>query len=200
MNWAEIYQPVNELYQTADHPAPSPDFCHPERRVKTADNFGGSGISTWKTRGNTRHLTWRAGGGGGRLGWGLVWLISPTAYGFLMISPNLHDIWAMSFLILVVKSWFFWCYLGLHTDIKKPALSSHVQCIYPSSQFADPDPGSDAFLTRGSWMVKNKIRIRDEHPRSYFRELSNNFWVKNTQILWCGSLNTTTNTSSGYIG
>jgi hypothetical protein len=30
----------------------------------------------------------------------LVWLISPTAYGFLMISPNLHDIWAMFFLIL----------------------------------------------------------------------------------------------------
>jgi hypothetical protein len=36
----------------------------------------------------------------GRLGRGLVWLISPTAYGFLMISPNLHDIWAMLFLIL----------------------------------------------------------------------------------------------------
>jgi hypothetical protein len=35
-----------------------------------------------------------------RLGRGLVWLISPTAYGFLMISPNLHDIWAMFFLIL----------------------------------------------------------------------------------------------------
>jgi hypothetical protein len=30
----------------------------------------------------------------------LVWHISPTAYGFLMISPNLHDIWAMFFLIL----------------------------------------------------------------------------------------------------
>jgi hypothetical protein len=24
----------------------------------------------------------------------------PTAYGFLMISPNLHDIWVMFFLIL----------------------------------------------------------------------------------------------------
>jgi hypothetical protein len=47
---------------------------------------------------NTRHLTWRAGGG--CLGWGLVWLISPTADGFLMISPNLHDICAMFFLIL----------------------------------------------------------------------------------------------------
>ncbi len=29
--------------------------------------------------------------------------------------------------------------------------------------------------------------IRDEHPGSYFRELMNNFWVKNTEILWCGS-------------
>jgi hypothetical protein len=63
LNWAENYQPVNELYQTADQPALSPDFCHPERRVKTADNFGGSGITMWKARGNTRHLTWRAGRG-----------------------------------------------------------------------------------------------------------------------------------------
>jgi hypothetical protein len=51
LNWVENCQPVNELYQTADHPALSPDFGHPERRVKTADKFGGSGITTWKTRG-----------------------------------------------------------------------------------------------------------------------------------------------------
>jgi hypothetical protein len=51
LNFAEIYQPVNEFYQTADHHALSPDFCHLERRVKTADNFCGSGITTWKTRG-----------------------------------------------------------------------------------------------------------------------------------------------------
>jgi hypothetical protein len=46
---------------------------------------------------NTRHLTWRVGGE--RLG--EVWFgsFSSTAYSFLMISPNLHDIWAM-FLIL----------------------------------------------------------------------------------------------------
>jgi hypothetical protein len=47
---------------------------------------------------NTRNLSPQDGLG--RLGRGLVWLISPTAYGFLMISPNLHDIWAMFFLIL----------------------------------------------------------------------------------------------------
>jgi hypothetical protein len=47
---------------------------------------------------NTRHLTWRVGGG--RLG--EVWFdsFSSTAYSFLMISPNLHDIWATFFLIL----------------------------------------------------------------------------------------------------
>jgi hypothetical protein len=46
---------------------------------------------------HTRHLTWRVGG---RLG--EVWFgsFSSTAYSFLMISPNLHDIWAMFFLIL----------------------------------------------------------------------------------------------------
>jgi len=66
LNWAENYQPVNELYQTADHPALSPDFCHPERRVKTADNLADLVSPRGKPAENTRHLTWRAGGG--RLG------------------------------------------------------------------------------------------------------------------------------------
>jgi hypothetical protein len=47
---------------------------------------------------NTRHLTWRVGGG--RLGEVRFGSFSLTAYSFLMISPNLHDIWAMFFLIL----------------------------------------------------------------------------------------------------
>jgi hypothetical protein len=66
LNWADFHQPVNELYQTADHPALSPDFCHPERQVKTADNFGGSGITTWKTRG--KYSPSDLAGRGGRLG------------------------------------------------------------------------------------------------------------------------------------
>jgi hypothetical protein len=44
------------------------------------------------------------------------------------------------------------------------------------------DPGSGAFLTPGFKMGKKSrsgIRIHDEHPRSYFRELRHNFWVKN---------------------
>ncbi len=40
--------------------------------------------------------------------------------------------------------------------------------------------GSGALLTPGSGMEKNRIRIRDEHPRSFFRELLNSFRVKNT--------------------
>jgi hypothetical protein len=46
---------------------------------------------------------------------------------------------------------------------------------------ADPDPGSCAFFTPGSGIrdgQKVRIRIRDEQPESYFRELRNLFfWV-----------------------
>ena len=94
----ENYQPVNELYQTADHPALPPDFCLPERRVKTAGEFGRSGITTWKTRG--KYSPSDLAGGGGRLA--EVWFgsFSLTAYSFLMISPNLHDISVVFFLNL----------------------------------------------------------------------------------------------------
>jgi hypothetical protein len=58
------------------------------------------------------------------------------------------------------------------------------------SCFADPDPGSGAFLTSGSGIriqeskigKKIKARIRDEHPESYCisGSLETIFWVKNT--------------------
>jgi hypothetical protein len=76
-------------------PPSPPDFCHLEQRVILASQFGGSGITTWKTSG--KYSPSDLVGGGGRLG--EVWFGS-TAYSFLMISPNLHDIWAMFFLIL----------------------------------------------------------------------------------------------------
>jgi len=60
-------------------------------------NFGGSGITTWKTRGKYSPSD-LAGGGDAWLRFGLAY--SSTACSFLMISPNLHDIWAMFFLIL----------------------------------------------------------------------------------------------------
>jgi hypothetical protein len=50
LNLAENYQPVIELYQTADHPALSPKSGGPEWRVAMAGKFGGFWITTWKTR------------------------------------------------------------------------------------------------------------------------------------------------------
>ncbi len=64
-NLAEIYQPVLELYQTAD-PALSPKSRDPEWRVATADNFGGFWITMWQTRQKYSPFD-LAGGGGGRL-------------------------------------------------------------------------------------------------------------------------------------
>jgi hypothetical protein len=57
-------------------------------------NLADLGSPPGKPADNTRHLTWRVGGG--RLG--EVWFgsFSSTAYSFLIISPILHDI----FLIL----------------------------------------------------------------------------------------------------
>jgi len=66
LNLAENYQPVNELYQTADHPALSPKSGGPECRVATAGKFGGFWITTWKTRQKYSPFD-LADGGGGRL-------------------------------------------------------------------------------------------------------------------------------------
>jgi hypothetical protein len=41
----------------------------------------------------------------------------------------------------------------------------------PTTSVADPDPGSGAFLC----FFDPVIRIQDENPRAYFRELGNNF-------------------------
>ena len=65
LNLAENYQPVNELYQTTDHPAPSPKSCQPEWRVAMAGEFDGSGITMWKTRGKYLPFDLAGGGGGG---------------------------------------------------------------------------------------------------------------------------------------
>jgi hypothetical protein len=96
---AENYQPVIKLYQTADHPALSPKSGGPEWRVATAGEFGGSWITTWKTL--QKHSPFDLAGGGegdACMRFGLAHLLN--GYSFLMISPNLLDIWAMFFLIL----------------------------------------------------------------------------------------------------
>jgi hypothetical protein len=53
---------------------------------------------------NTRHLTWRVGEGDACMRFGLAHFLN--GYSFFMISPNLHDIWAM-FFFLVVKQRIF---------------------------------------------------------------------------------------------
>jgi hypothetical protein len=45
------------------------------------------------------------------------------------------------------------------------------------------DPGSGAFQTPGFGMTGSRIRITDEYPRSYFRELKNNFFGLTTIVL-----------------
>jgi hypothetical protein len=97
LNLAENYQPVIELYQTKDHPALSPKSGGPGWRVAMAGEFGGFWITTWKTRQKHPPID-LAGGGGGRLACGLAHFHS--GYSFLMISPNLLDIWPVFFLIL----------------------------------------------------------------------------------------------------
>jgi hypothetical protein len=66
LNLAENYQPVNELYQTADLLALSLKSRDPEWRLATAHNFGGFWITTWKTRQKYSSFD-LAGEGGGRL-------------------------------------------------------------------------------------------------------------------------------------
>jgi hypothetical protein len=95
LNLAENYQPVIELYQTADHTALSPKSGGPEWQVTTAGKFGGFWITTWKTR--QKYLA--VEGEGDACMWlGLAHFLN--GYSFLMISPNLLDIWPVVFLIL----------------------------------------------------------------------------------------------------
>ena len=64
-----------------------------QRRI----NLAAFGPQRGKPARNTRHLTWRVGEGDACMRFGLAHFLN--GYSFLMISPNLHDIWAM-FLIL----------------------------------------------------------------------------------------------------
>jgi hypothetical protein len=63
-----------------------------------AGKFGGFCITTWKTRQKYSPFDLAVGEGDACMRFGLAHF--PNGYSFLMISPNLHDIWAMFFLIL----------------------------------------------------------------------------------------------------
>jgi hypothetical protein len=99
LNLAENYQPVSS-YIKPQITQPSP--------LKVAAQNGGSpwrvnladlGSPRGKPARNTRRLTWGGTGGGTLCMWlGLAHFHS--GYNFLMISPNLLDIWPVFFLIL----------------------------------------------------------------------------------------------------
>jgi hypothetical protein len=72
LNLAENYQPVNELYQTADHLALSPKSCDPEWRLATAHNFGGFWITTQKTCQKYSPFDLAGGGGDAWMRFGLA--------------------------------------------------------------------------------------------------------------------------------
>ncbi len=65
-----------------------------QRRVNSAD----SGSPRGKPARNIRRLTWRGGEGDACMWFGLAHFLN--GYGFLMISPNLLDIWPVFFFIL----------------------------------------------------------------------------------------------------
>ncbi len=79
-------------------------------------------------------------------------------------------------------------------SLDKPARKIGSRCTIlilsindaPWTKVTKPGPRDDG--TRASWPLdpgwvkKIKIRIRDEHPGSYFRELRNNFSGKNTYL------------------
>jgi hypothetical protein len=83
--------------------------------------------------------------------------------------------------------------VAIHYDPNRDAQIALTGTGNTGTSVADPDPGSGAFLTPGSGAfltpgsgmgTKSRsgsgIRIRDEHPGEYFRELRNSFLVKNT--------------------
>jgi hypothetical protein len=63
LNWAENYQSVIELYQTADHPALSPKSGGSPWLVAVAHLFGEFCSTTWKTRQKNPQIDWEVGEG-----------------------------------------------------------------------------------------------------------------------------------------
>ncbi len=70
----------------------------------------GSGITTWKTRGK-----YSPSGGGGDA-WGEVWFgsfLQRRMVFWWFLQTYMTSGPCSSWFFLVMKSWFFWCYLGL---------------------------------------------------------------------------------------
>jgi hypothetical protein len=71
----------------------------------------------------------------------------------------------------------------IHDGSRSKNQNTYCIQITAFGSVADPDPGFGVFLPldHGSGMEKKSgSGIRDEHPRSFFRELINSFGAKNT--------------------
>ncbi len=80
-----------------------------KRRIILADLVSPSG----KPAENTRHPTWLVGGGDA---WGEVWFgsfLQRLMVFWWFLQTYMTSGPCSSWFFLVVKSWFFWCYLGL---------------------------------------------------------------------------------------
>jgi len=77
----ENYQPVIEVYQTADHTALSPKSGDSPWRVAVAHLICGFCSTTWKTRQKNLPIDWEVVEGGCHA-YGLAWLIFTTAIVF----------------------------------------------------------------------------------------------------------------------
>ncbi len=104
-NLAENYQPVIELYQSADHPALSPKSGGSEWRVAMAHLFGGFWSTTWKTRQKNPPIDWEVGEGG-RYECGLAWLRP--------LSPQRNSSRSYYFALFFEVTW----HLGHVIDVK----------------------------------------------------------------------------------
>jgi hypothetical protein len=76
LNWAENYQSIIELYQTADHPTLSPKRGDLPWQVAMAHFLGGFCFTTWKTRLQNPPFDWEVGGDA--MSGSLAWLTFTT--------------------------------------------------------------------------------------------------------------------------
>ena len=82
--------------------------CVSKRRIILADLASPRG----KSAENTRHLTWRVGGDAW-VRFGLAHFLQRLIVFWWFLQTYMTSGPCSSWFFLVMKSWFFWCYLGL---------------------------------------------------------------------------------------
>jgi hypothetical protein len=129
---------------------------------KTAGEFGGSGITTWKTRGKYSPSDLAGGRGDAWVRFGLAHFLQRLIVFWWFLQTYMTSGPCSSWFFLVMKRWFFWCYLGLHVmailcrAAKNSLRGTHTWSLLPSSI---------SYYT-------HDLQIRG-HPRDLPRQLQN---------------------------